>query len=69
MIIAVLIFILVAFIYLIIYGSSQNKSYEEIKIENQEQIDYLKRCEEQKIMKRAEMIKNNFCNLNGEIKK
>ena len=69
MIVAVLIFILVSFVYLILYGSSQNKSEEERKIDDQEQMEYLKKIEEQKILKRAEKIKNKFCKKNGEIKR
>lgn len=69
MIIAVIIFILVAFVYLIIYGSSQNKSKEERKREDEEQMEYLRKYEEQKILKRAEKIKNKFCKKNGEMKK
>lgn len=69
MIIAVIIFILVVFVYLIIYGSSQNKSEEEKRREDKEQIEYLRKYQEQKILKRAEKIKNKFCKKNGEMKK
>lgn len=69
MIIAVIIFILVVFVYLIIYGSSQNKSEEEKRREDKEQIEYLRKYQEQKILKRAEKIKNKFCKKNGKMKK
>ena len=69
MIIAVIILILVAFVYLIIYGSSQNKSIEERKLEDREQMEYLRKYDEQKILKRAEKIKNKFCDKKGNAKK
>ena len=69
MIKAVLIFILVASFFLVIYGSNQNISEDEKELEDQEQMEYLRKFEEQKVLKEAERIKNRYCKKNGEIKK
>lgn len=69
MIIAVLIFILVSFIYLILVGGNQKKSDNEQEMEDQEQMKYLKDYEIKKQLKKAEKIKNKFCDKNGKMKK